>query len=202
MESMYQCNASRLKRSDSVLGAMLVAWEQPPQFHVASLRNLPSRQERTWGPDNKVTVAGFASRFQPLDAVAGKLLEMPVKPQIEADFTSSAGICDFLDPIFALDGNDATYFQSATAPKARDHFTVTFKKEQSVYAIEVLTGINGRGLLDGGRVQVSSDGTHFTTVAKLEPLGSAQVVLNENRVRSIRLLAGSSQTEPLVVRAP
>ena len=183
-----------------MLGATLVAWEQPPQFHINSLRNLPSRQERTWGPDNKVTVAGFAARFQPLDAVAGKLLEMPVKPQIEADFSSSVGTCDFLDPAFALDGNDATFFKSAAAPKSGDHFTVTFKQPQLVYAIEVLTGINGRGLLNGGQVQVSTDGTQFTTVGKLDQ-GAAKVVLKENRIRSVRLLAGSRQSEPLVVRA-
>ncbi len=198
--SMYSCNASQLKRGDSVLGATLVAWEQPPQFHITSLRNLPSRQERTWGPDNKVTVAGFAARFQPLDAVAGKLLEAPVKPQIEADFSSSVGICDFLDPVFALDGNDATFFQSAAVPRDGDHFTVTFKQPKLVYAIEVLTGINNRGLLNGGQVQVSSDGTHFTTLGKLDR-GTAKVALKENRVRAVRLLAGSQQSEPLVVRA-
>jgi hypothetical protein len=38
--SMYRCNASRLKKSDSVLGGTLVTWEQSPEFHVNSLRNL------------------------------------------------------------------------------------------------------------------------------------------------------------------
>jgi hexosaminidase len=198
--SMYRCNASRLKRGDRVLGATLVAWEQPPQFHITSLRNLPGRQERTWGPDNRVTAAGFAARFQPLDAVAGRLLGMPVRPQIEADFTSSVGTRDFLEPAFALDGNDATFFQSAAAPKRGDHFTVTFKRPESVHALEVLTGVNGRGLLDGGLVQVSADGTQFTTVGRLDR-GAARVVLKEDRIRSVRLLADSRQSEPLVVRA-
>jgi hexosaminidase len=198
--TMYRCNGSQLKRGDSVLGATLVAWEQSPQFHIDSLRNLPSRQERTWGPDNQVTVAGFAARFQPLDAVAGKLLQTPVKPHLEADFSTSLGTCDFLEPAFALDGNDATFFQSAVAPKRGDHFTVTFHNPQMVYALEVLTGVNGRGLLNGGEVQVSTDGTQFRTIGKLDR-GSANVVLKEERVRSIRLLAGSQQSEPLVVRA-
>jgi hexosaminidase len=197
---MYRCNASQLKKGDSVLGATLVAWEQPAQFHINSLRNLPSRQERTWGPDNAVTVAGFAERFQPLDAVAGKLLGTPVKPQIDAEFSSSAGTCDFLEPAFALDGNDATFFKSASAPKDGDHFTVTFKRPQRVYAMEVLTGVNGRGLLDGGEVQVSTDGTQFTTVGKLDR-GAAKVVLKDDRVRAVRLLARSPQSDPLVVRA-
>jgi hypothetical protein len=197
---MYRCNASRLKRGDPVLGATLVAWEQSSQFHINSLRNLPSRQERTWGPDNAVSAAGFAERFQPLDAVAGKLLRMPVRPQIEADFACTAGTCDFLEPAFALDGNDATFFKSAAAPRDGDHFTVTFKQPQSVHALEVLTGVNGRGLLNGGQVQVSADGTRFTTVGKLDR-GAARVGLDENRVRSVRLLAASKQSEPLVVRA-
>src|SRR5262249_6551663 len=108
--------------------------------------------------------------------------------------------CDFLEPAFALDGNDATFFQSATAPKSGDHFTVTFKQPQLVHAIEVLTGVNHRGLLNGGQVQVSTDGTRFTTLGRLDQ-GAAKVVLKENQVRSVRLLASSPQTEPLVVRA-
>jgi hypothetical protein len=189
-----------LKRGDPVLGATLVAWEQPPATHIANLRHLPSRQERTWGPDNKVTVVGFEARFQPLDAVAGKLLEMPVKPQIEAGFSSSVGSCDFLEPAFALDGNDATFFKSAAVPKSGDDFTVTFRRPRLVHAIEVLTGVNGRGLLNGGLVQVSADGKGFTTVGRLDR-GMARVVLKENRIRSVRLLAASLQSEPLVVRA-
>jgi hexosaminidase len=198
--SMYRCNASALKRGDSVLGATLVAWEQSADFHVNSLRNLPSRQERTWGPDNRVTVAGFAARFAPLDAVAGKLLGVPVKPQIDADFSTSLGTRDFLEPAFAFDGNDATYYQSAAIPKDGDHFTVTLKEPRLVHALEVHTGVNGRGRLDGGEVQVSADGKEFTTVARLDR-GAAQAGLEGRRVRAIRLLAKSAQNEPLIVRA-
>jgi hexosaminidase len=198
--NMYQCNASRLKKGDPVLGATLVAWEQPPEFHINSLRNLASRQERTWGPDHQVTVAGFAARFQPLDALAGKLLGIPVKAQLEADFSTSLGTYDLLEPVFTLDDNDATFFKSTTAPKPGDHFTVSFKQPRLVHALEVLTGVNGRGLMNGGKVQVSGDGTHFTTVGELER-GAVRVILKDHRVRAIRLLADSRQTEPLVVRS-
>ena len=198
--SMYRCNGSQLKRGDSVLGATLVAWEQSPEFHIKSLRKLASRQERTWGPTTRSTVAGFAARFQPLDAVAGKLLGIPVKTQIEADFSTSVGVRDFLDPAFALDGDDATFFKSAAVPKKGDHFTVTFKEPELVNAIEVLTGVNGGGLLNGGEVQVSTDGADFTTVGKLDQ-GAAKIALKDNRVRAVRLLAASDQSEPLVVRS-
>ncbi|HEY3787891.1 MAG TPA: family 20 glycosylhydrolase, partial [Urbifossiella sp.] len=198
--NMYVCNGSRLKKGDSVLGAMLVAWEQPPLTHITNLRNLASRQERTWGPDNVVTEAGFAARFQPLDAVAGRLIHMPPKAKLEASFTTSVGTNDFLDPVFAFDGNDATFFKSAVPPKKDDHFTLTFPQARQVHAIEVLTGINGTGLLPGGEVQVSKDGETFTTIGTIDK-GSAKIALKENRVRAIRLRAAADQAEPLVVRA-
>ncbi|MDB5310183.1 MAG: hypothetical protein JWO38_4385 [Gemmataceae bacterium] len=198
--SMYVCNGSHLKKGDSVLGAMLVAWEQPPLTHITNLRNLPSRQERTWGPDNAVTVEGFAARFQPLDAVAGRLIDLPPKPQLEATFSTSAGTGDFLDPVFAFDGNDATFYQSEVPPRKDDHFTMTFPQARQVYAVEVLTGVNGRGQLTGGEVQVSGDGKTFTTVATLDK-GTARVILKDNRVRSVRLRAVADQAEPLVIRS-
>ena len=197
--NMYICNGSRLKKGEPVLGATLVAWEQPPLTHITNLRLLPSRQERTWGPANAGTVEGFAARFQPLDAVAGKLLDMPPKPQLEATFSTSAGVSDFLDPVFAFDGNDATFYKSAVPPKKDDHFTLTFPQPKQVYALEVLTGINNKGQLTGGEVQVS-DGTNFTTVATLDK-GAARVTLKDNRARAVRIRATADQTEPLVVRA-
>jgi hypothetical protein len=197
--SMYCCNASRLKKGDSVLGATLVAWEQSPALHINSLRNLPHRQERTWGPDNRVTAAGFAARFAPLDAVAGKLLGIAVKPQLNAEFSTSLGTRDFLQPAFAFDGNGATFYRSEAVPKDGDHFTVTLAEPRLVHALEVLTGVNGRGRLDGGEVQVSADGREFTTVAKLDR-GAARAGLQGSRVRAVRLLARSQQRELLIVR--
>ena len=54
----------------------------------------------------------LASRFQALDAAVGKLVGMPVKPRMEAAFAASAGTRDLLDPVFAFDGNDATFYKS------------------------------------------------------------------------------------------
>jgi hexosaminidase len=197
--SMYICNGSRLKKGDAVLGATLVAWEQPPATHLAGVRQVASRQERTWNPDHAVTAAGFASRFRPLDAAVGRLLGMPVRPRLDATFTASAGTCDLLEPAFALDGDEATYYQSDRAPAPGDHFTVTFKEPRLLHVLEVLTGINGKGLLDGGAVQVSADGVKFTTVATLAK-GMARADLAGQRVAAVRLLARSRQPDPLVVR--
>lgn len=197
--NIYSCNASQLKRSDAVLGATLVAWEQPPLTHITNLRSLASRQERTWGPDNQVSTTGFAARFQPLDAVAGKLIGMPVKVPHEVEFATPLGTRDFLEASFALDGNDATFYQSADMPKAGDHFTITFARPQSLYGIEVLTGSNGKGLLEGGELQVSADGKVFEPVAKLAG-GAATAILKSNRVLAVRLQATAGEKHPLVVR--
>ncbi|HMF17605.1 MAG TPA: family 20 glycosylhydrolase [Gemmataceae bacterium] len=197
--NMYICNGSRLKKGDQVLGATLVAWEQPPLTHLNGTRNVASRQERTWNPDHQVTAQGFAARFQPLDAAVGKLVGIPVRPKLDATFVASAGTSDLLDPVFAFDGNEATFYKSDKIPSAGDHFTVTLKVPRLVHTLEVLTGINNKGLLDGGEVQTSADGVKFKTVATLKK-GSARVVLSENRVSAIRLLAKSKQPDQLVVR--
>jgi hypothetical protein len=198
--NMYVCNGGRHKKGDSVLGAMLVAWEQPPRTHITNLRRLAERQERTWGPDNSVTAEGFAARFQPLDAVAGKLIGMAPEPKLEASFSSSIGTSDFCEPVFAFDGNDATFYRSGAPPKTGDHFTLALREAKQVHTIEVLTGINGKGLLTGGEVQTSADGKSFATVATLDK-GAARVVLKDNRVSAVRIRAASDQTDPLVVRA-
>ena len=198
--NMYVCNASRLKKGDSVLGATLVAWEQPAWFHINSLRKLPARQERTWGPDNSVTVEGFAARFEPLDAMLGKLIDLPAKLHFEAKVSTSLGTSDFLDPVFAFDGNNDTFFKSTGRLKRGDHFTLTFPQPMQLYAIEVLTGINHRGLVQGGEVQVSSDGTKFTTIATLDK-GAAKALPKDNRVQALRILVAADQSEPMILRA-
>ncbi len=72
--TMYHCNGSVLKKGDSVLGAMFPAWEQTGEVHVQWLRGLPTRQERTWGPDNIFTEAGFYLRLAGSDRVLDRML--------------------------------------------------------------------------------------------------------------------------------
>jgi len=197
--SMYVCNGSMLKKGDSVIGSTLVAWEQSAEAHTGMVRNVAARQERTWGPDNSVTEAGFAARFQPQDAAVGRLIGLPPKARLDATLTASSGTRDLLDPVFAFDGNDATFYQSATAPKAGDQLTADLAKPALVYAIEVLTGINGKGLMDGAELQVSADGSTYVTVAKLAK-GSAKAVLSNHTVKAVRLRCAAPQTDPMLVR--
>lgn len=197
--SMYVCNGSRLKQGDAVLGATLVAWEQPPQTHLAGVRNVAARQERTWNPDHAVTEAGFAARFRPLDAAVSRLLGTPITPRLPATFDAPAGTRDLLEPAFAFDGDEATFHQSARPLTENTPFTIALAEPRTVEAVEVLTGINGRGRLEGGAVQVSADGKSFRDVATLKD-GVARARLDGATIRALRLRTRAGATEPLVVR--
>jgi len=197
--SMYECNSSKLKKGEPVIGAILVAWEASAEVNTAKVRTAAGRQERTWGPDNTATEAGFLARYQAQDAAVGRLIGLPPTPVMEATFNASAGTRDLLLPVFAFDGNDATFYQSATPPKAGDTFSVELAKPTLVFAIDVLTGSNGKGLADGAELQVSADGNTYLTVARLAK-GAARAVLGSNTVKAVRLRCASPQTEPMVVR--
>jgi len=197
--SMYECNNSKLKKGDAVIGATALAWEMAAPGNIVRARAVAGRQERTWGPDNSVTEAGFLARYQALDAAVGRLLGLPPQPVTDATFTTTAGTRDLLLPLFVFDGNEATFYQSAGVPKAGDSFTATLAKPALVYAIEVLTGSNGKGLMDGAELQASADGSIFVTVAKLTN-GTAKAVLKDNAIKSLRLLCASPQRDPMVIR--
>ena len=197
--SMYECNSSKLKKGDAVIGAILVAWEASAEVNAAKVRTAAGRQERTWGPDNSATEAGFLARYQAQDAAVGRLIGLPPKPLLDASFSATAGTRDLLLPVFACDGNDDTFYQSAAAPKAGDSFSVALAAPTLVYAIDVLTGSNGKGLMDGAELQVSADGASFSTVATLAK-GAARAVLSSNTVKAVRLRCPAAQSEAMVVR--
>ena len=197
--SMYECNNSKLKKGEAVIGAVLVAWEASAEVNAAKVRTAAGRQERTWGPDNAATEAGFLTRYQAQDAAVGRLISLPPSPVMDATFAAAAGTRDLLLPVFAFDGNDATFYQSATPPKAGDTFSVELAKPALVYAIDVLSGSNGKGLADGAELQVSADGNTYLSVARLAK-GSARAVLASNTLKAVRLRCASPQSEPMIVR--
>ena len=87
--SIYECNGTILDRNKNrVLGANAPMWEMSAQcLNGAGGGN---RQERTWGPDNKITEPEFGNRVAFQTKRAAKLLE-PVKIQAEGKIIQEHG---------------------------------------------------------------------------------------------------------------
>ncbi|MCY2932463.1 MAG: family 20 glycosylhydrolase [Planctomycetota bacterium] len=211
--NMYICNGSHCKRTDSVMGATLVMWEQSPCDQVAILRDgIPRRQERTWGPDNQFTAAGWGKRYNATDALAGRLLGIETALRWPVRFETTLPSRGLQSPAMAIDnwaamyswGNTdrdmATWFLSAAPAKKGDHFTLRFDPPVQALAVEACTGTpDGQGVLRG-LLQTSADGATFKTVATFDEKGLARADLTDNTVKALRLLADADGTGPLAVR--
>lgn len=132
--SMFVCNGAHLKRTDTVLGACYPAWEQRGDVHIRWLRRIPTRQERTWGPDNLFTEAGFARRLASTDAVTDRLLygfsihyDHPVDANPSDSRFAQATVVTLTPPPglgtvrFTIDGSEPT----ATSPALTGGFRIT-----------------------------------------------------------------------------
>jgi hypothetical protein len=112
---------------------MLPAWEQKGEVHIRWLRGLPQRQERTWGPFNLFTEAGFKRRQVSTDAVTDRLLygfsvehDGPIDPDlfrikvtkaVQLSLTPAANVGQVH---FTTDGTEPT----AASPVFKAPFTV------------------------------------------------------------------------------
>jgi hexosaminidase len=74
--NMYMSNFIWLKKSDRVLGATSVYWEQPAETNLPTLRNdrLPLRNERTWNVDTRRKIGDLKKRLAHTDKVLDKML--------------------------------------------------------------------------------------------------------------------------------
>jgi hexosaminidase len=87
--SLYNCNGTVLDRSKNrVLGANMPHWEMSAQC-LNGAGSFP-RQERTWGPDNRITEPEFTERQTPLIARLAKLVE-PVTIRAEGNILKEEG---------------------------------------------------------------------------------------------------------------
>lgn len=202
--NMYACNGSLLKRTDPVLGSTLVMWELSAPKQVEILRGrIPQRQERTWGPDNRFTKAGWERRHNATDALAAGLLGIPpsLKWPVKIDTTLTPD--GLQGPQLAVDDADqSTWFLSAAAPRKGDHFSLGFATPARLIEIEVFTGTpDGRNPLHG-ELQVSADGSTFKNAGVIDVNGYARFVSDEGAlVRTLRLTCTADQAEPVAIRA-
>lgn len=210
--NMYICNGAKLTKNDAVMGATVVRWEQSARNQVATLReNIPSRQERTWGPDNLFTEKGYAKRFNSTDALAGRLLDTTSEIKWPAEIQTTLKTQGLQEPILAIDDwakmcswtgvarDMMTWFLSAQPPKKGDHFTIQFKEPLQVFSLEAYTGTPDGKCILSGDLQVSSDGKTFKTVAQFDGAGLGKATLTDNTVKAVRLLASADGTEPLAI---
>ena len=87
--SLYECNGSILDRNKNrVLGANMPHWEMSAQC-LNGPQCFP-RQERTWGPDNKITEPEFGVRQAVLGARVAKLLT-PINIKAEGKILKEEG---------------------------------------------------------------------------------------------------------------
>src|SRR3954452_20233053 len=105
----------------------------------------------------------------PLCAVIETTLSTPFNPQGNGQLRQSPPDAAAV-PIkqFAFDGDPKTFFASSQNPTAKDHFTLVLDKAVAVKSIDVATGKpdDNADKLDAGSLEVSADGTTFTSAAK------------------------------------
>jgi hypothetical protein len=101
---------------------------------------------------------------------------------------------------YAFDGDPATYFASAKNPGRSDHFTLVFTQPVTVKSLQVSTGRpQGGDQLENANLEISADGSSFTTVAKFAT-GTAKVEIANKTVKAVRIQPTSDLTHPLVIR--
>ncbi len=201
--NMYICNGSHLKRTDAVLGSTVVMWEQKASASIAILRTrMPQRQERTWGPDNTFTKAGWERRHNATDALAARLLDVPHTPKWPVGIDTTLAADGLQGPELALDDrNQDSWFLSASAPRQGDHFSMRFTEPVRLLEIEVFTGTSDGSHPFHGDLQLSDDGSAFRTVASFNAEGHARFASDDGAlVRTVRLATTADQTEPVAIR--
>jgi hypothetical protein len=102
---------------------------------------------------------------------------------------------------FAFDGDPKTFFASKENPTAKDHFTLVLDKAVAVKSIEVATGKpdDNANRLDAGSLEVSADGTTFTSAGKFAN-GTASAKLKGQSVKAIRIQPSADMDHPLAIR--
>jgi hypothetical protein len=120
----------------------------------------------------------------------------PVELTIESTLSSQRGQIRQ----YAFDGDPETYFASARAADADDHFTLNFDQAVSVRDVRVITGRpSGTWKLNIGTLEGATDGREFTVLAAFAN-GTAQASCAGKPLRALRIRPGTALGHPLAVR--
>jgi Peptidase of plants and bacteria len=101
---------------------------------------------------------------------------------------------------FAFDGDAGTYFSSVQNPGSADHFTLLFDAPVVVSSIVVATGRpDGGDMLDGGKLETSTDGTTFHHRANFSG-GKGYAIPGLQPIRAVRIKPTEQLMHPLAIR--
>jgi hypothetical protein len=102
--------------------------------------------------------------------------------------------------MFAMDGDPGTYFVSATNPTSNDHFTLVLDKPVMLKSISVSTGkADGQNKLESGVIEVSEDGTQWTTLAKVSGGMATANQAKAVELKAIRIKPADDMKHPLAI---
>jgi len=119
-------------------------------------------------------------------AVAGQS-PGPAAP-VEANIYSTLPSTDAHRPEMALDGDQATYFESVRGMGDGDDFLVLLTRPIPVISITVTSGNSqGQELLTQGMLETSPDGQTYTSAASFGPNGIAKASIKGKPVEAIRI---------------
>jgi outer membrane protein assembly factor BamB len=101
---------------------------------------------------------------------------------------------------FAFDGNEVTWFGTASNPGKADHFTLVFEKPVVAGSLTVLTGRpDDSERLESGALEVSEDGKTFKRLLQFSE-GQARGDAGGALIKAIRIQPGVDHDHPLAIR--
>ena len=149
--SLYECNGTILDRNKNrVIGANCPMWEMSAQCLNGA--GASPRQERTWGPDNKIIEPEFDQRQAILTKLTAKLVE-PIKIHAEGKILKEEGWLrtrkEFTGPLTITLSSDSTlgrihYTLDNTEPTAKSSlYEKPFRVNKTVRLRAALFGDDG-----------------------------------------------------------
>lgn len=104
-------------------------------------------------------------------------------------------------PEMAMDGDAKTTFVSVGGMDRADDFTVFLSRPVAVSGLRVVSGDeSGDDMLNGAALEVSTDGTKFTSAAKFDAKGIAEAKPGDAPIVAFRVKAGGTSVTKLVLR--
>lgn len=177
--------------------------------------------ERLWSPATQTDFADYSRRMEVLKpqlTALGIAMADPssdsrgwfkarehraadVKPVLPATVETNMYNIKYYEPIYAFDGDTATYYSSPYSHLPGDSLTVRLAEPRQVRSIEVLSdrGVDGFG--SEAELLVSADGINFDTVGRADGHGQMRADFDRPRtLRAVQLRLVTTKSSRLVIK--